>query len=876
MWIRASVALVAVSVAFGKSAQQPSWRPEHHFSAVPEFTPNFYLASVRAQIVLDDGSGPKLVVAGRFETVGSAVAHNIATWDGVRFEPLGSGVDADIHALAVFDDGSGPALYAGGSFGTFGGGAPSGLVKWTGTQWLDCGGAFDSEVFALEPIATPSGPRLVVGGSFQHVAGVLRPGLALWDGAQWHDFPTGGTNGSVSALATFNGSLHVAGNFFDGLARWTGSALMPVGIGLSASGGAPVPIHDLQVWDDGSGPALFVAGNFDAASSPPLTQLGGLVRWDGTQAAPLGNGVDCSVTTMAGLSGELFLGGCFRYPVGAAIQGLARWDGQVLRHLPRDRCDDDVRSLVTFDAGLGAGPELSVGGEFRSIGGRLADHLARTQGQQWSFDYEPCSNLHSIADIVRLDRGNGPEAFARGTLRRAGDPVSSVQPSFLRWDGVRWVEQAGCPVEPRSVAELGGELFVSGQNLQTGAAEVVRWNGVQWTLACTASGQLIRTGRGPNAGLVLNTVINVGGVGGPAIAPWNGTCFQPLPGAFEMPPMTTAPAVLDAVEFDDGSGPALYVTGLFEKVDGVLVNNLARFSQGSWSAVGSGIDCTYCVGMSLETFDDGTGPALYVGGGFQSVSGVAAHSIARWDGTQWSALGQGLGFYVVDFAVFDDGAGEALYASSQATGLVTRWDGASWNPLGSGLASTLPPYAQDATLSTLELPTRRSLFAWGDFDLAGGSASSGVAEWTAIGAVSYCTAGTSAQGCVPTILATGLPVAGAASGFTLSVTNSNGQRPGMIFYGVNGTLAQAWGASSSVLCVRPPQQRTNVVQSSGTLSACDGAFAIDWSAFVAQHSSSLGSPFSAGDRVYAQGWYRDPLGIENTALSNALAFTLQP
>src|SRR6185369_16906804 len=44
---------------------------------------------------------------------------------------------------------------------------------------------------------------------------------------------------------------------------------------------------------------------------------------------------------------------------------------------------------------------------------------------------------------------------------------------------------------------------------------------------------------------------------------------------------------------------------------------------------------------ALTVFDDGGGPALYAGGGFQTAGGVAANNVARWDGTTWSSVGTG-------------------------------------------------------------------------------------------------------------------------------------------------------------------------------------------------------------------------------------------
>src|SRR5689334_19100674 len=55
------------------------------------------------------------------------------------------------------------------------------------------------------------------------------------------------------------------------------------------------------------------------------------------------------------------------------------------------------------------------------------------------------------------------------------------------------------------------------------------------------------------------------------------------------------------------------------------------------------------------TFDDGTGPALYVAGSFLDAGDVAANRVAKWDGTKWSAVGDGMDAGVAALAVFDDG-----------------------------------------------------------------------------------------------------------------------------------------------------------------------------------------------------------------------------
>src|SRR5687768_4870291 len=42
--------------------------------------------------------------------------------------------------------------------------------------------------------------------------------------------------------------------------------------------------------------------------------------------------------------------------------------------------------------------------------------------------------------------------------------------------------------------------------------------------------------------------------------------------------------------------------------------------------------------LSMATFDDGGGPALYAGGFFSNAGSSGASRIARWDGASWSVV----------------------------------------------------------------------------------------------------------------------------------------------------------------------------------------------------------------------------------------------
>src|SRR5690625_784995 len=117
--------------------------------------------------------------------------------------------------------------------------------------------------------------------------------------------------------------------------------------------------------------------------------------------------------------------------------------------------------------------------------------------------------------------------------------------------------------------------------------------------------------------------------------------------------------------FDDGNDPALYAGGDFTHADTRRVDHIAKWDGKHWSRVGGGLNGSI-EGSSMLVYDDGSGPALYVGGKFTAAGRgrVPANGIARWDGQKWSSLGEGVRgeeAKVETMAAFNDGSGEALF-----------------------------------------------------------------------------------------------------------------------------------------------------------------------------------------------------------------------
>jgi len=275
----------------------------------------------------------------------------------------------------------------------------------------------------------------------------------------------------------------------------------------------------------------------------------------------------------------------------------------------------------------------------------------------------------------------------------------------------------------------GSALYVGGDFLG-----VVKWNGVTWTNIgstddAVSALAVFDDGSGP-ALYAGGLFTNISGVPARALAKWDGSQWSEVGGGVYR---NGGQSVLTLAAHDDGTGPALYVGGAFDVAGGSTTSRgIARWDGTAWSSFGTGIDdvalSCRCV-AALEWFDDGSGETLYAGGDFTSAGGIQAPGLARWNGVRWSAVGNLVHGGVLTMAVFDDGTGPALYAGGgfQPAGMslqfIVRWNGSSWSSVGGGTSCSV--YA----LEVFDDGRGPALYAGGCFTLAGSSATNRVARW---------------------------------------------------------------------------------------------------------------------------------------------------
>jgi hypothetical protein len=166
------------------------------------------------------------------------------------------------------------------------------------------------------------------------------------------------------------------------------------------------------------------------------------------------------------------------------------------------------------------------------------------------------------------------------------------------------------------------------------------------------------------------------------------------------------------------SGSDVYAGGKFTNAGGSAANSIAKWDGSSWSALGSGMN-------GLVSALAVSGSNIYAGGDFTTAGGSPANYIAEWNGSSWSALGSGMNSVVRALAV----SGSDVYAGGYFTTAggspanhIAKWNGSSWSALGSGIG----PGSYDH-VSALAL-SGSSLYVGGDFTTAGEKVSAYIAR----------------------------------------------------------------------------------------------------------------------------------------------------
>jgi hypothetical protein len=564
----------------------------------------------------------------------------------------------------------------------------------------------------------PRSPVVVMGGNFSAAMNVRANNIAIFDPATNLAQALGsGMNGSVSALAALpNGDLVVAGSFSSAggiyaanIARWNGTAWTPVGSGMNSG------VSALAVLPNGD---LVAGGDFTLAGGVIASRV---ARWDGSSWSALGSGVNSTVQAMTTLpNGNIVIGGQFWMVGNPNERAIALWDGSTWSSLGggmnNTNHPTNVRAITQMPNG-----DLIVAGEFGTAGGVPVSNMARWNGTTWSA-FGAGNNFFGAAVHALQTLPNGDIVIA-GSFWGS----SSLPSMIARWDGSTW-NSLGTGIHGDwlsghryigvdSLCVLpNGHLFAGGSFDDAGyvqASSIARWNGVEWSpLGSGVNDRVSSLLSLPDGNLLVGGMFTFsGGVKTNGIGRWTGLGWSPLGSGVAAAPAYLHGDVQALARLPNGD---LIADGRFSIAGGVSVRNIARWNGSTWSAIGNGLsDAVY----ALATRSNGD---IIAGGEF-------AGRFALWNGTSWVYPGLGLNGAVQAVVVLPNNHFVAAGLFDTAGGVnvsnIARWNGATWSPLGTGM---------NGSVNALLLLPNGDLIAGGEFTTAGGVNARSIARWNGV------------------------------------------------------------------------------------------------------------------------------------------------
>ena len=547
-------------------------------------------------------------------------------------------------------------------------------------------------------------------------------------------------------------------------------------------------VHAMVAWDpDGPGPLgehVVCGGEFQFAGSVAVANVTLYDPVNKTWAA-IGVGLDDAVLALAVLAnGDLVAGGDFLQSGGASVQHVARWNGTAWVPVGAGGSigtNGTVAAMAVLPTG-----DLVVGGEFSLAGGVPSNNIARFTGAAWAplgagitgTPPPPLPLPPTSVPVASLDVQSNGNLVVGGLFATAGTTSAA---GLAAWTGSSWIS-LGNPLTNfvGAMRVLGNDdVVITSWNAQLGNC-LRRWDGATWSSLDNSLSEYTALYELANGTLLVGVLDYFTAFAN--VHEWTGTSLIPYSQPTYVGPITamheTAPNdvllgqllrsrgvpsiarrdngmivpvangldgwVEDAVAVPNG----VVIGGRFSQVDSSPARGVALLQNGVWSTLGGGVDG--------DVFDVAVGPNgdVLIAGIPDDTGSVLANGVARWDGSQWQALGTppfptaavhvtpagevlALGGLPSQLASWDGVAwtvlgtvpdpsayfgqmvslpnGDLVVASaSGSTSLFWRWDGSAWSQLGSGTTTGWFMFC-----NALHLHSNGDIYAGGQFVLAG-------------------------------------------------------------------------------------------------------------------------------------------------------------
>lgn len=352
-----------------------------------------------------------LYMAGVFRSIGDLNCKGIASWNGIAWDSLNSGIDG-LDTLNKYPGKTNSIikyngkLYVGGSFSSLGNVKAFCIGTWDGSVWDSLSiQAFEGDYIANIWTMQVINNKLYVGGTFDSIEGVPCVGITAWNDTSWTNlnFPIYNLDNfeAVDAICEYNGSIYVGGTFYGNTAtdslhnilRYDSAGWHSVGAGIV---GNAVEVESMVVYQG----ELYVAGYFTKSEG----DIGDYIqRWDGNAWHDVGGGTGIfngQIHHLLVYHGKLYAMGVFQTAGGIPADRIASWDGTEWCSLGS-----------TFDNVINTGcifkDSLYIGGGFSTIDGDSMVHIAEWAGGNYT---DTCGSIST--SVSELDtKGPGVKVY---------------------------------------------------------------------------------------------------------------------------------------------------------------------------------------------------------------------------------------------------------------------------------------------------------------------------------------------------------------------------------------------------------------------------------------------------------------------------------